>query len=203
MKKNKTSKNWLNQRGRDIYFKKSKAYGYKSRSSFKLIEMNEKFKFLKSDTFLLDLGSSPGGWCQVASKKIIKGKILGVDIKIMEKQKNVDFIIGDIENIETQDKIINYFDRKIDVVLSDMASNTTGNKNLDSYKTGELCLNAMNFAQKLLNKNGVFIAKLFMGSIFQEIKQKAKKTFKKVVIYKPTSSKKESKEVYIYCKDIL
>ena len=114
MKKNKTSKNWLNQRGRDIYFKKSKAYGYKSRSSFKLIEMNEKFKFLKSDTFLLDLGSSPGGWCQVASKKIIKGKILGVDIKIMEKQKNVDFIIGDIENIETQDKIINYFDRKID-----------------------------------------------------------------------------------------
>ena len=203
MKKNKTSKNWLNQRGRDIYFKKSKAYGYKSRSAFKLIEMNEKFKFLKGDTFLLDLGSSPGGWCQVASKKIIKGKILGVDIKIMEKQKNVDFIIGDIENIETQDKIINYFERKIDVVLSDMASNTTGIKNLDSYKTGELCLNAMNFTQKLLNKNGVFIAKLFMGSIFEEIKQKAKKTFKKVVIYKPTSSKKESKEVYIYCKDIL
>ena len=203
MKKNKTSKNWLNQRGRDIFFKKSKAYGYKSRSAFKLIEMNEKFKFLKDDSFLLDLGSSPGGWCQVTSKKIIKGKILGVDIKIMEKQKNVDFIIGDIENIETQNKIINYFERKIDVVLSDMASNTTGNKNLDSYKTGELCLNAMNLAQKLLNKNGVFIAKLFMGSIFEEIKQKAKKTFKKVVIYKPTSSKKESKEVYIYCKDIL
>ena len=203
MKKNKTSKNWLNQRGRDIFFKKSKAYGYKSRSAFKLIEMNEKFKFLKDDSFLLDLGSSPGGWCQVTSKKIIKGKILGVDIKIMEKQKNVDFIIGDIENIETQNKIINYFERKIDVVLSDMASNTTGNKNLDSYKTGELCLNAMNLAQKLLNKNGVFIAKLFMGSIFEEIKQKAKKTFKKVVMYKPISSKKESKEVYIYCKDIL
>jgi len=203
LKKNKTSKNWLNQRGRDIFFKKSKAYGYKSRSAFKLIEMNEKFKFLKDDSFLLDLGSSPGGWCQVTSKKIIKGKILGVDIKIMEKQKNVDFIIGDIENIETQNKIINYFERKIDVVLSDMASNTTGNKNLDSYKTGELCLNAMNLAQKLLNKNGVFIAKLFMGSIFEEIKQKAKKTFKKVVMYKPISSKKESKEVYIYCKDIL
>jgi len=203
LKKNKTSKKWLSKRGRDIFFKKSKEYGYRSRSAFKLIEMNEKFKFLKNDTNLLDLGSSPGGWCQVASKKIIKGKILGVDIKIMEKQKNVDFIIGDIENIETQNKIINYFVKKIDVVLSDMASNTSGNKNLDSYRTGDLCLNAMHLAQKMLSKNGVFIAKLFMGSIFEEIRKKAKKTFKKVIIYKPTSSKKESKEVYIYCKDIL
>ena len=203
MKKNKTSKNWLNQRGRDIFFKKSKAYGYKSRSAFKLIEMNEKFKFLKNNTYLADLGSTPGGWCQVAAKKILKGKILGVDIKAMDQQKNVDFIIGDIENIETHNKIINFFERKIDVVLSDMASNTSGNKNLDTYRTGELCLNAMTLAQKILNKNGVFIAKLFMGSIFEEIKKKAKKAFKKVVVYKPTSSKKESKEVYIYCKDIL
>ena len=165
--------------------------------------MNEKFKFLKSDTHLVDLGSSPGGWCQVAAKKITKGKILAVDIKNMEKQKNVDFIIGDMNNVEVQEKIINYFEKRIDVVVSDMAPNTSGNKNLDSYRTGELCLNAMNLAQKILIQNGVFIAKLFMGSIFKEIKKKAEKSFKNVIMYKPLSSKKESKEVYIYCKGIL
>ena len=203
MKKKKVSKNWLNQRNKDIFFKKSKTHGYKSRSAFKLIEMNKKFKFLRTDTYLLDLGSSPGGWCQVAAKKIVKGKILAIDIKTMEKQQNIDFIIGDMLNAEIQNKIMNYFDRKIDVVLSDMAANTSGNKSLDAYRTGELCLNAMNIAQKLLNKNGTFLAKLFMGAIFEDIKKKAKKSFKNVIIYKPTSSKKESKEVYIYCKEIL
>ena len=203
MKKNKVSKNWLNQRKKDIFFKQSKTHGYKSRSAFKLIEMNEKFKFLKIDSCLVDLGSSPGGWCQVAAKKITKGKILAVDIKNMEKQKNVDFIIGDMNNVEVQEKIINYFEKRIDVVVSDMAPNTSGNKNLDSYRTGELCLNAMNLAQKILIQNGVFIAKLFMGSIFKEIKKKAEKSFKNVIMYKPLSSKKESKEVYIYCKGIL
>jgi len=203
LKKNKVSKNWLNQRKKDIFFKQSKTHGYKSRSAFKLIEMNEKFKFLKIDSCLVDLGSSPGGWCQVAAKKITKGKILAVDIKNMEKQKNVDFIIGDMNNVEVQEKIINYFEKRIDVVVSDMAPNTSGNKNLDSYRTGELCLNAMNLAQKILIQNGVFIAKLFMGSIFKEIKKKAEKSFKNVIMYKPLSSKKESKEVYIYCKGIL
>jgi 23S rRNA (uridine2552-2'-O)-methyltransferase len=203
LKKNKVSKNWLNQRKKDIFFEQSKTHGYKSRSAFKLIEMNEKFKFLKIDSCLVDLGSSPGGWCQVAAKKITKGKILAVDIKNMEKQKNVDFIIGDMNNVEVQENIINYFGKKIDVVISDMAANTSGNKNLDTYRTGELCLNAMNLAQKILIQKGVFIAKLFMGSIFKEIKKKAEKSFKNVIMYKPLSSKKESKEVYIYCKGIL
>ena len=203
MKKNKVSKNWLNNRKRDVFFKQSKTHGYKSRSAFKLIEMNEKFKFLKENSYLVDLGSSPGGWCQVASKKITKGKILAVDILTMEKQKNIDFIIGDMLDANIQIKIMNYFDKRIDIVLSDMAANTSGNKSIDAYRTGELCLNAMIIAQKILSKNGVFIAKLFMGSIFEEIRKKAKKFFKKVVIYKPLSSKKESKEVYIYCKGIL
>ena len=203
MKKNKVSKNWIKKRRKDIFFNQSKAHGYRSRSAFKLIEMNEKFNFLKSNTHLVDLGSSPGGWCQVAAKKITKGKILAVDIKNMEKQKNVDFIIGDMNKVEVQEKIINYFEKRIDVVVSDMAANTSGNKNLDAYRTGELCLNAMNLAQKILIQKGVFIAKLFMGSIFKEIKKKAEKSFKNVIMYKPLSSKKESKEVYIYCKGIL
>ena len=203
MKKNKISKNWLNKQKKDVYFKKSKAQGYRSRSAFKLIEMNNKFNFLKKSILLLDLGSSPGGWSQVASKKIINGKILAVDLKSMEKIENVDFINGDFSDEEIQKKIISHFKFKIDVVLSDMAVNTSGNKNLDSYKTGELCLKSMDLASQILNKDGIFLSKFFMGSIFQEIKEKASKYFRKVINYKPLSSKKESKEIYIYCKGVL
>ena len=203
MKKNKISKNWLNKQKKDIYFKKSQAQGYRSRSAFKLIEMNKKFKFLKRSKLLLDLGSSPGGWSQVASKIISKGKILAVDIKPMEKIKNVDFINADFSNEQTHKKIISHFKLKIDVVMSDMAVNTSGNKNLDSYKTGELCLKSMDLASKILNQNGVFLSKFFMGSIFKEIKEKANKYFRNVINYKPLSSKKESNEIYIYCKGVL
>ena len=203
MKKNKISKNWLINQSKDSFFKQSKIYGYRSRSAFKLIEMNKKFKFLKKNLSLLDLGSCPGGWSQVARKEIIKGKILAVDIKSMEKISNVDFIQGDFRENEICKKIFSYFKNKIDVVLSDMAANTTGNKTLDSYRTGELCLNAMSLAKEILSQDGVFLSKIFMGSIYDEINEKAKKYFKKIVKYKPLSSKKESKEIYIFCKGIL
>lgn len=203
MKKNKISKNWLVKRNRDAFFKQSKIKGYRSRSAFKLIEMNEKFKFLKKNLSLLDLGSCPGGWSQVARKEIIGGKILAVDIKPMEKINNVDFIKGNFYEDAIYEKIMVYFNNKVDVVLSDMATNTTGNKSLDSYRTGELCLNAMSLAKKILSQNGVFLSKIFMGSIFKEINEKAKKYFKNIVKYKPLSSKKESKEIYIFCKGIL
>ena len=203
MKKNRISKSWLIEQRRDYFVRQSKIQGYRSRSAFKLIDMNKKFNFIKSNTYLLDLGSTPGGWTQVATKIITKGKILAVDVKQMEKQGNATFLFGDINDSKIQEKIVRYFDRKIDVVISDIAPNTSGNKNLDSYKTGELCLNAMDFAKKILIQDGVFLSKLFMGSIFQEIKKKAEKCFKKVVLYKPLSSKKESKEIYIYCKYIL
>ena len=203
MKKNKISKNWLIKKNRDPYFKKSKIYGYRSRSAFKLIEMDNKFKFLNKNTTLLDLGSSPGGWSQVASKKIYKGKILAVDIKAMEKIDKVDFINGDFSEKKTYEKIINYFNNKIDVVMSDMAVNTSGNKSLDSFRTGELCIKSMDLAKEILTEKGIFLSKVFMGSIFLEIDKTAKKYFKNVIKYKPLSSKKESKEIYIYCKGVL
>ena len=203
MKKNKISKNWLNKRKRDPFFKSSKIEGFRSRSAFKLIEMDQKFKFLNKNSSLLDLGASPGGWSQVARKKIKMGKILAVDIKSMEKINNVDFIRGDFCEDSTYRKILLYFNNKIDVVLSDMAANTSGNKALDSYRTGELCLKAMDLSRDILNENGIFLSKIFMGSIFREINDKAMNNFRKVVKYKPLSSKKESKEIYIFCKGIL
>ena len=202
MKKNRISKNWLVKKHKDQFFKQSKIQGYRSRSAFKLMEMDQKFKFLYKNTNLLDLGSVPGGWSQVAAKKITKGKILAVDIKPMKKIENVDFLKGDLFDYEILEKIYTYFGKKIDVVVSDMAANTSGNKNLDSCRTGELCLKGMNLAQRILHKNGVFLSKVFMGSIFVEINKKANESFKNVVKYKPLSSRKESKEIYIYCNGI-
>ena len=200
MKKNKISKNWIIKQHRDPFFKQSKIQGYRSRSAFKLIEMNKKFKFLKKNSTLLDLGSCPGGWSQVVKSEIINGKILAVDIIPMKKISNVDFIQGDFQENETYEKIMVYFNNKADVVLSDMAVNTSGNKTLDSYRIGELCLNAMSLAKKILSQDGVFLSKIFMGSIYSEINEKAKKCFKKVIKYQPLSSRKESKEIYILCK---
>tara|TARA_Y100000590_G_scaffold27713_1_gene31049 strand:+ start:1481 stop:2098 length:618 start_codon:yes stop_codon:yes gene_type:complete len=203
LKKNKISKDWIYKQKKDQFIKKSKIEGFRSRSAYKLIEMNKKFKFFKNNTFILDLGSCPGGWSQVARKEIKKGKILAVDIKPMEKINNVDFIKGNLLEKNTIKKIMLYFNNKIDVVLSDMAANTTGNKSLDSYRTGELCLNAMDLAKEILSENGIFLSKVFMGSAFEDINNKAKECFKNIIKYKPTASRKESKEIYIFCKGII
>ena len=152
---------------------------------------------------MLDLGACPGGWSQVSRKKISNGKILSVDIKPMKKIEKVEFINVDFCSEFVQNKIMSYFNSKVDIILSDMATNTTGSKSLDSFNTGQLCLKAMELASQMLNQNGVFLSKFFMGPIFQEIKVKASKHFRKVINYKPLSSKKESKEIYIYCKGVL
>ncbi len=189
MSKNKISKNWITKQSKDLYFRESKIQGYRSRAVFKLIEMNKKFKFLKKNSLIIDLGSSPGSWSQYASKEIRNGKILAVDILSMKEIDKVNFMKGDFLDNNIYEKIAIYFNSKIDVVLSDMAANTSGNKELDTYRTGALCLNAMNLSKKILRDDGVFLSKLFMGSIFKEIDETAKKSFKKVVKYKPLSSK--------------
>ena len=203
MKKNKISKNWLVKKHRDPFFRRAKIEGYRSRSSFKLIEMNKKFKILGKNLSVLDLGSSPGSWSQVAINEVINGKVLAIDIKPMEKINKVDFIKGDFLEKKTCEKIMQYFKKKADVVLSDMAANTSGNKSMDSYRTGELCMKAMFLAKEILSNDGIFLSKIFMGSIFLEINKMAKRYFKNVIKYKPLSSKKESKEIYIYCKGVL
>ena len=202
MKKNKISKNWINKQKRDIYVRESRAQGYRSRSAFKLIEIDKKFNLFKKNIKFLDLGGAPGGWAQVASKNIKNGKILSVDIKYMDPIDNVDFLKGDFRDAQIQEKIFNYFGTRIDLLVSDMALNTTGNKNLDSFTTGNLSILAMDFASNILKKEGIFVSKIFMGSIFDEIRKKAEKVFKNIKIFKPSSSRKESKENYIICKNL-
>ena len=200
MKKNKISKNWINKQKRDIYVRQSKVDGYRSRAVYKLIEINQKFKILKNGISLIDLGSAPGSWSQYLSKNIKNGKILSIDIKKIDPIDNVFQVKGDFTQISNQELIKNHFNSKIDVVLSDMAENTTGNKNVDDISTGELCKKAMFFAKEILNKNGIFVSKIFMGSSFKEIISESKSFFKETRVYKPMSSKKDSKESFIICK---
>ncbi len=199
-KRIKKSNSWKIKQHRDQFFKKSKTLGYRSRASFKLIELNKKYKFIKNNTNLLDLGSYPGGWAQVAIKTITKGKIMSVDIKDMKPLKYVKFLKGDITEKESKFAIIKYFKSNLDVIISDMAADTTGNKSLDSIRTNQLCANIINFSKETLKPKGVLVSKLFMGEDFIEVKNLAKSIFQKVNFYKPESSRKESKETYLHCK---
>ena len=166
MKKNKISKNWINKQRRDIYVRKSKIEGYRSRAIYKLKEIDEKFKILKEVFTVIDLGAAPGSWSQYLSQKIQNGKILAIDLLEFQKINKVEQLIGDFTEEIYKQKIREYFKKKVDLVVSDMAVNTTGNKNLDSIVTGELCMDAMSFAKNQLNHKGKFISKLFMGTCF-------------------------------------
>ena len=202
MKKNKISKNWVNSQRRDIYVRQSKVDGYRARSAYKLIEIDEKFKIFKGDRCVVDIGAAPGSWSQYASKVIKSGKIISVDLKEMEKIQNTIQIKGDFTDIEIQKKIKNYFRKKPDVVMSDMSINTTGIKNIDAIQTGELCIEAMTFTKNVISEDGFFISKIFMGSTFNEIVALGKKIFKEVRVFKPKSSRKDSKENFIICKNL-
>ena len=198
-KKSKKSNTWKIKQHRDQFFKKSKTLGYRSRSAFKLIELNKKYKFIKNNTRLLDIGAYPGGWSQVSSKIITVGKILSLDLKKMDKLKNVSFLQCDFLEKGTKEKILKFFKEKLDVVLSDMAANTTGNKSLDCIRTNQLCADVIEFSSKILKPNGVLVSKLFMGEDFLEVKDLAKSRFKKVQFFKPEASRNESKETYLHC----
>ena len=202
MKKNKISKNWINKQRRDTYVRQSKVDGYRARSAYKLIEINEKFKIFKGGMCVLDIGAAPGSWSQYVSKTVKNGKIISVDLKKMEKIENTIQIKGDFTTQETQDDIKNYLSKEFDVVMSDMAVNTTGIKNIDSIQTGELCKEAMIFSKDVISNNGFFISKIFMGSTFNEIVALGKKIFKEVKVFKPKSSRKDSKESFIICKNL-
>ena len=202
MKKNKISKNWINKQKRDIYVRQSKLEGYRSRAVYKLQEIQTKFKVINNGMSIVDLGAAPGSWSEFISRKFKNIKLVAIDLKELDKIENVTHIKGDFTDEITQKKIEKNFDEKIDLVVSDMAVNTTGNKNVDSLVTGELSIEAMKFSLKILKKNGIFVSKIFMGSSFNEIVDSAKKNFKEFHVYKPPSSRKESKENFIICKNL-
>ena len=202
MKKNKISKNWVNKQRRDTYVRQSKVDGYRARSAYKLKEIDEKFRIFKGGMSVVDIGAAPGSWSQYVAKVVKSGKIISIDLKKMETIENTLQIQGDFTSADTQDQIKEYLKKKPDVVMSDMAVNTTGIKNIDSIQTGELCKEAMVFSKDVISEKGFFISKIFMGSTFNEIVALGKKIFKEVKVFKPKSSRKDSKESFIICKNL-
>jgi 23S rRNA (uridine2552-2'-O)-methyltransferase len=200
LKKNRISKNWINKQKRDIYVRQSQVDGYRARSAYKLIEIDEKFKILKNGISVIDLGASPGSWSQYISRTVKSGRLVSIDIKGMEEIENTIQIKGDFTDLDYQKKIKGLFKSKVDVVVSDMAVNTTGIKDIDAIYTGELAMEAMNFSKEMLVKEGRFVSKIFLGSSFNEIVALGKKLFEEVKVFKPKSSRKESKESFIICK---
>ena len=182
--------------------RKSQVDGYRARSAYKLIEIDQKFKILKNGISVIDLGAAPGSWSQYTSKTVRSGRLVSIDLKQMEEINNSIQIKGDFTEKDQQNKIRKLFRSKVDVVLSDMAVNTTGIKDIDAIYTGELCKEAMLFSKEILVKEGKFVSKVFLGTSFNEIVAEAKTIFKEVKIFKPKSSRKESKESFIICKNL-
>ena len=192
----------MNKQRRDTYVRQSKVDGYRARSAYKLIEIDEKFKVFKGGICVIDIGAAPGSWSQYASKVVRNGKIISIDLKKMEMIKNTTQIMGDFTETNIQNKIKTYLKKGAEVIMSDMAVNTTGIKDIDAIQTGELCKEAMIFSRDVMSEKGFFISKIFMGSTFNEIVALGKKTFKEVKVFKPKSSRKDSKESFIICKNL-
>ena len=202
--KKKIKSKWHQQRLKDKYFLEAKKFGYRSRSAFKLLEINKKFQILKKGQNALDIGAAPGGWSQILVQKIFSKKkrniIISVDLKELKKIQNLNSIK---KNIFDEDFILfikNFFLDGIDIVVSDAAPSTSGNKFVDHIKIIELAEKSLEIATNLLNKGGVLVIKIFDGAETKEIINKIKKKFLKLNLYKPKSSKAASKEIYIVAK---
>ena len=198
-----SSKSWIARQFNDPYTKLAKQKGYRSRSAFKLIEINKKFKFLKNNLNIVDLGSAPGGWSQVCSEINKNGKNLSIDILDMDKIDNIFFYKKDFNEVDFLYFINNFFDQnKVDIVLSDMAVNTTGNKDLDAIKTNSIALDVINLSKVILKPKSTLLVKIFSGKDEDILIKNAKDFFKSIERIKPDSSRKESREMYLLCRNL-
>ena len=198
-----SSKNWISRQSSDPYARLAKREGYRSRSAFKLIEINKKFNFLKNNLNIIDLGSSPGGWSQVISNVNKNGKNLSVDILQMEKINNISFIKKDFNDGDFLKFTDDFFNNsKVDLVLSDMAANTTGNRDLDAFKTNSLALEVINLSKNVLKKQSYLLLKFFTGKDDQLLIIGVTDLFEKIIRIKPDSSRKDSREMYLLCKNL-
>ena len=200
--KNKDSNRWLERHLNDEYVIKSKIDGYRSRSSYKLIQINKKFNFFKRSSNILDLGCSPGGWLQVSQKLAPKNsKILGVDKINLEFIPDVKFIKNDIFDDDVFEQIDTFFEgKKIDLILSDMSPNSSGNKKVDHLRIISLIEKVLDISEFFLSKNGFLIAKIFQGGAQGDLIKKMKKTLSSIKYFKPKASRSESPETYLVAK---
>lgn len=202
MARSKTSKKWLDEHVNDPYVKKAKADGYRSRASYKLIEINEKDKLFRSGSVVMDLGSAPGGWSQIVAPVVgDSGKVIASDILPMDGIIGVTFIQGDFTEAAVYDEILGTLnDSKVDVVISDMAPNLSGVNTTDQYSSIYLVELALDMARNVLKPGGHFCAKVFQGVGYEQYVKDVRTSFDKVLVRKPAASRPRSREVYIVGK---
>lgn len=198
----KSSQKWLLRQVNDPFVKKAKDAGYRSRAAFKLIEIDEKYKILKKGKIVVDLGAAPGGWSQVAVAKVGAGNVVAIDLLEMDAIPGVKFIQQDFLTEDAPQKIIELLQEqtrrdRCDIVISDMAANTTGDASLDHLRIMTLLEDALVLSEKILKEGGCFVGKLFQGGNSDQIVKLLRQNFGKVNYFKPDSSRKDSSEVYL------
>lgn len=199
----KSSQKWLQEHRKDQYVKRAQMDGYRSRASYKLIEIDQKDRIFKPGFLVVDLGAAPGGWSQVAAKLVgPKGKIIASDILNIDPISRVDFVLGDFTDSVVLQNILNLLEKNlVDLVISDMAPNMSGIRGVDQAKAMYLVELALDMASEILKPGGNFVVKAFHGEGFDQYKLELKKRFKRVTSRKPNASRSRSREVYVVAKD--
>ncbi|MCL2295486.1 MAG: RlmE family RNA methyltransferase [Methanomassiliicoccaceae archaeon] len=194
------TKRWLSERRQEKYYRLAKKYDYRSRASFKLMQIDDRFEIFREGDSVVDLGASPGGWLQVAKERVGEGKVIGVDLRPIRPIEGVTTILGDITMRETMIELLESFGGKADVVLSDMAPNIGGHYSTDHARSVHLCTYAVDVADHILRKEGKMVVKVFMGDLFYTIKEMMEKRFQSVKIHAPDATRSTSSEVYVIAK---
>ena len=202
MSRSKSSGNWLQQHVNDPYVKQAQKDGYRSRASYKLIQLNEKDKLIRPGMLIVDLGSTPGGWSQVAANLVgAKGKVIATDILPMDPLENVDFILGDFTEQAVVDRILARLEnRKPDLIICDIAPNISGIDVADQASSMYLVELALDMARQVLKPKGDFVAKVFQGAGSEAYLKELRRSFEKLLIRKPAASRPRSREVYVVAK---
>lgn len=202
MARSKSSSRWLEEHVNDPYVKQAQIDGYRARAAYKLLELNEKDKLIRSGSLVVDLGSAPGSWSQIAGRLVgVKGRVVASDILPMDSLENVDFIQGDFTEETVFNQIMDLLgNRKADVVISDMAPNISGVDAVDQAASMYLVELALDMARQVLKPKGDFVAKVFHGEGYDDYVKEVRTSFEKVVIRKPNASRPRSREVYVVGK---
>lgn len=194
-------KRWLRERKNDFYYKKAKRLDYRSRASFKLMQIDDRFSVLPRGGAVADLGAAPGGWLQVAQERVgPKGKVVGVDLQRIEALEGVATFQGDITKPETVERLKELLGGKADVILSDMSPNISGSYSMDHARSVELCTHALNFARQTLREGGNLVMKVFEGDMMKGLLAEVRKSFTAVKLHSPQASRSSSSEIYIIAK---
>jgi 23S rRNA (uridine2552-2'-O)-methyltransferase len=201
----KTNKHhWRTRQHEDFYFKLSKQQGFRTRSIYKLIEINEKYRLIKPKSWVLDLGCSPGGWSEyIVNELSNKGRVVSVDVSAMKPITNVDFILGDFQNESIQNEILKkILGKRFDLIVSDISPNKTGNSITDQYHFFQIADEILEFSKKALKSKGSLVMKVFVGLGFEKFVKDSKLIFRDTIFFKPKSSKPKSKETYLIASSI-